>query len=126
MAAALFHAITGYSFPNAVRTADLVASLPDFRAATIDRALRAHAEATWAAQGYYRLLNKMLFRAAEPSARWRILDRFYKLDAALVGRFYAGQSSAYDKLRILAGKPPVPVGRAVAALLNKRPRNRGG
>lgn len=117
MAAALFHAITGYSFPNAVRTAEIVAALPAFDAATIDRALREHASATWGGQGYYRLLNKMLFRAARPGERWRVLDRFYTLDAALVGRFYAGRSTAFDKLRILAGKPPVPVSRAVAALL---------
>jgi lycopene beta-cyclase len=57
-----------------------------------------------------------LFRAAEPEERWRVLARFYRLDPALIGRFYAGQSSLYDKLRILTGKPPVPISRAIHAL----------
>jgi lycopene beta-cyclase len=34
----------------------------------------------------------------------------------LIERFYAGQSSMADRLRILAGVPPVPVSRALAVL----------
>jgi len=58
----------------------------------------------------------MLFRAAEPEERYRILERFYRLDAGLIARFYAGQSSLLDRARVLAGKPPVPVGRAWQAI----------
>ncbi|MGI4877232.1 MAG: lycopene beta-cyclase CrtY, partial [Janthinobacterium lividum] len=115
--AALFHPTTGYSFPDAVRTAELVAALPAHDAASLHAALRQHAEARWNERGFYRLLNKMLFDAAEPHERYRILERFYRLDAALVGRFYAGRSTLLDKARTLMGKPPVPLGRAVAAIL---------
>ena len=59
----------------------------------------------------------MLFRAALPDERRQVLQRFYGLDAGLVARFYAGHSSLRDKARILTGKPPVPVGRALAAIL---------
>jgi lycopene beta-cyclase len=58
----------------------------------------------------------MLFRAAAPRERYRVLEHFYRLDPALVGRFYAARSGARDKLRILSGKPPVPVTRALLAL----------
>ena len=37
----------------------------------------------------------------------------------LIARFYAGRSTALDKLRILSGRPPVPLGRALAALLER-------
>lgn len=109
-----FHATTGYSLPDAVRTA---AALP----AQVDHAdlaaiLRADAAATWRCQRFYRMLAAMLFRAAEPEARYRIFDRFYRLSPGLIARFYAGRSTTGDKLRILSGKPPVPVGRALAAL----------
>ena len=117
MRAALFNPITGYSFPDAVRTADLIAGLSSFDPETLYRALRHHSESTWADRRFYRLLNRMLFNAAVPSERWRVLQRFYRLDAGLVRRFYAGQSTAWDKLRTMVGRPPVPLGRALTVLL---------
>lgn len=116
--AALFNPITGYSFPDAVRTADLVAGLPSLDPASLYAALRHHSESTWESRKFYRFLTRMLFIAAEPSERYRVLQRFYKLDDGLVRRFYAGQSTALDKVRTLVGKPPVPIGRALGVLLN--------
>jgi len=111
-----FHAMTGYSLPDAVRVAMRIASLPDFSGAVLHEEMLAMARAHWRGQAYYRLLATMLFRAAEPTERWRILARFYRLDPALIGRFYAGRSSLFDKLRVLVGRPPVPIGRAIHAL----------
>ena len=116
--AALFNPITGYSFPDAVRTADLIAGLPSLDAASLYAALRHHSESTWEARRFYRFLTRMLFIAAEPSERYRVLQRFYKLDDGLVRRFYAGHSTTFDKVRTLVGKPPVPLGRALGVLLN--------
>ena len=116
--AALFNPITGYSFPDAVRTADLIAGLRSLDAAGIYAALRHHSEATWAQRGFYRFLTRMLFIAAAPEERYRVLQRFYRLDDDLVRRFYAGRSTAFDKVRTLVGKPPVPIGRALGVLLN--------
>ena len=117
MRAALFNPITGYSFPDAVRTAELIAGLPDLSARPLYAALRHHSVETWKNRKYYRFLNRMLFNAAEPGERYRVLQRFYRLDAGLVRRFYAGQSTALEKLRIMVGKPPVPLGRALNVLL---------
>jgi lycopene beta-cyclase len=64
------------------------------------------------------MLGKMLFGAARPDARWRIFERFYRLDPALIQRFYAGRSTAYDRMRILCGRPPVPIRSAMRTLLN--------
>ena len=115
--AALFHPTTGYSFPDAVRTAELVAALPDHAPQALYDALRHHSISTWQARGFYRLLNKMLFIAARPEERYQVLQRFYRLDAGLVGRFYAAQPTLFDKLRVLSGKPPIPITTAVRALL---------
>lgn len=117
MRAALFHPTTGYSFPDAVAMADRIASLKTLDAATVYRTVREHSETRWRERGFYRMLNKMLFVAAEPTERYRVLERFYRLDGELVARFYAGRSTFGDKARILIGKPPVPVGRAVRALM---------
>ena len=112
LAAGLFHSTTGYSLPSAVHLADLIAVLPDLSSASLFKAIRAHAVAQWRVQGFFRLLNRMLFRAAAPSQRWRVMQRFYGLPAPLIARFYAARLGLLDKARILAGKPPVPVGAA--------------
>ncbi|MDB5938250.1 MAG: putative Lycopene cyclase [Polaromonas sp.] len=112
LAAGLFHSTTGYSLPSAVQLADLVAALPDLSSAPLFEAIRQHAVAQWKAQGFFRLLNRMLFRAAAPSQRWRVMQRFYGLPAPLIERFYAARLGWLDKARILSGKPPVPVGAA--------------
>lgn len=115
--AALFNPITGYSFPDAVRTAEIVAALPDLTPEALYAALRQHSESTWEERKFYRFLTRMLFIAAEPSERYRVLQRFYRLDDGLVRRFYAGRSTAWDKARTLIGKPPVPLTRAIGVLL---------
>jgi len=114
--AGLFHPTTGYSLPDAVRTAALVATLADLSPASLHRTLHDHARRCWRARGFYRLLDTMLFRAAQGPERRAVLERFYRLDAGLIGRFYAARSTPFDKLRIVTGKPPVPVGRAIAAI----------
>src|SRR3546814_5290392 len=77
----------------------------------------------WRERGFYRLLDRMLFRAARPDQRYRILQRFYALDERLIERFYAARSSGYDRLRILTGKPPVPVMAALKTLYGGRGRS---
>ena len=120
MRADMFHPTTGYSLPDAVRTAMLVAALPDVTAPALTEAPRAHARNAWDTRGFYRLLSRMLFRAAEPNQRVRVFERFYGLDEQLIGRFYAARSTTFDRMRILAGKPPVPVRRALAVLKEER------
>ena len=60
----------------------------------------------------------MLFGAAVPDQRWRIFARFYGLRAPLIQRFYAGRSTITDRVRILCGRPPVPIRDAMRTLLN--------
>lgn len=112
--AAMFHPMTGYSLPDAISTALWITDQP---LGTLAAAMRDRAKAHWRAGRYYRLLGKMLFRAAQPEQRWRIFERFYRLNPHLIGRFYAGRSSWADRIRILCGRPPVPIRSAMRALL---------
>ncbi|WP_267414265.1 MULTISPECIES: lycopene beta-cyclase CrtY [unclassified Sphingomonas] len=124
MRAGLFHPTTGYSLPDAVRTAAMLAARTSFAGADLHEATHGAARAAWDARGFYRMLDAMLFKAAEPAERYRVLERFYRLDARLIGRFYAGRSTMIDKARLLIGKPPVPIGRAVRALAGQRAAKR--
>lgn len=112
--AGLFQPATGYSFPDAVRTADLIAALYDLSGTSIYEAQRDHSVQVWRERAYYRYLNSLMFLGSRSDRRYRVIERFYKLRPKLVHRFYAGQSTLFDKMRILIGKPPIPVGRAVA------------
>lgn len=114
--AALFQPITGYSLPDAARLADEVAALPVLTTATVRACVEARSKQRWAERAYYRLLNRMLFKAAAPGRRFVVLERFYRLGQGLIERFYAGRISLADKARILIGKPPVPIPAALAVL----------
>ena len=116
MRAGLFHPTTGYSLPDAVRMAALVATASDLSGAGLHSLTHDFARRTWKARGFYRMLDKMLFRAADPEERYRVLERFYRLDPQLVRRFYAGRSTLFDKVRVLSGKPPVTIPRAMRAI----------
>jgi lycopene beta-cyclase len=119
MRAGLFHPTTGYSFPDAVRLACRIATLEDYAGEALHAATHDHARSAWRSRGFYRMLDAMLFRAAEPGERYKVLERFYRLPAPLIARFYAGKSSWSDMARVLSGKPPVPVGRAIKALIGR-------
>lgn len=92
-----FHPVTGYSFPIAVRLADAIA-----RGGEIEPLARAQ---TRQAQFAHRL-NRMLFRWFPPDQRYRVLERFYRLPEPVVRRFYALELTAFDRARILIGRPP--------------------
>ena len=113
------HPLTSYTIPVAVENALAIADAAAFPRDELARLVDRRAHEHWRRTGFYRLLGKMLFEAAIPEERYRVFERFYRLGEPLIERFYAARSSALDKVRILSGKPPVPISRAVAALLGK-------
>ncbi|WP_292043794.1 lycopene beta-cyclase CrtY [Massilia sp. UBA6681] len=119
--AGLFHPTTGYSLPHAVRLAEHIAALPVLEAPQLFAAIRMEARREWQGQRFFRLLNRMLFLAGRPEQRWRVMQRFYRLPAPLIARFYAGRPRLADKARVLSGKPPVPVAQALAAACKIHP-----
>ncbi len=115
--AGLFHHTTGYALPEAAALADALVSLPDLRSVPVAAWIRARVQQRWREQRLFRLLNRMLFLAAAPVERVRILQHFYRLPEPLIGRFYAGRLTAHDAQRILTGTPPVPIHRALRYVL---------
>jgi lycopene beta-cyclase len=115
--AGLFHATTGYSLPHAVRFADALAALPALDAAAVLDLSRREGRAGWERGGFFRLLNRMLFRAADPGERRRVFEKFYRQPEDLIQRFYAGRLRPTDILKIFSGRPPVSVWRAVREVI---------
>lgn len=116
MRAGLFHPLTGYSLPDAVALAEAISVSRDLSGPALHRLTRDHAVMRWRERGFYRMLCRFLFDAAEPHERYKVLQRFYRLSQPLIERFYAGVSPLRDQARILVGKPPVPVSRAIGCL----------
>ena len=114
-----FHPTTSYTLPDAVANAAWLAEQNDFSADALAGGLRRGAAHLWRTRGFYRLLNRMLFRAAKPSESYRVLEHFYRLPPATIARFYAARLTSFDKVRILSGRPPVPLGQAFSVLLGK-------
>ncbi len=120
MRAALFHSTTGYSVPDAVRAANLVAGAWPIDSAALGKRIRAHARRRAPVQAFYRFLNRMLFRAAPPERRHLVMQKFYTMPRDTIERFYAGRTSLRDITRILSGQPPVPIHRAIPCILEPR------
>lgn len=111
-----FHPTTGYSLPDACRNALLIAAQADLCGAAAHDLLLSRARTAWKDRRFFRLLNRMLFHAADPRLRYRVLEHFYRLPEPVIARFYGARLTGLDKLRILSGRPPVPIRRAFAAI----------
>jgi lycopene beta-cyclase len=116
------HPLTSYTIPfaasNALAIARLLARRPELSGEELAAFCRRRAKRHWRATAYYRMLSRMLFEAADPGKRVVVFEHFYALKGRLVERFYAGRSTWPDRLRILTGKPPVAIPRAIRALFS--------
>ena len=99
-----FHATTGYSFPLALRLARHVAARVPGNVfdAEYHRMVQEHRRQT----RYALLLNRMMFHAFTPEQRYSPLERFYRLPESTILRFYALATTAWDRARVVVGRPP--------------------
>ncbi len=112
----LFHPVTGYSFSAAVRLAG-AATLAYAAGNNIEKEIETFKKNWIQKTKFLYGLNRMLFGAAHDDQRVKIFERFYRLPNGLIHRFYSGNLKSKDQLRILIGKPPVKVHRAIKSLV---------
>jgi lycopene beta-cyclase len=114
--ASLFHPTTGYSLPDAVAFADALAASGDLSSDGVRRFVETHARDLWRNRGFFRLLNRLLFIAATPAERVSVMERFYRLPGPLIERFFAAKLTVGDKAKIMIGRPPVPLHKAIGVI----------
>jgi lycopene beta-cyclase len=114
------HPLTSYTLPFAAETALAIAAHADQPGEPLAELLEQRARNHWARTRFYRVLGAMLF-GARPDQRRKVFDRFYRLDEHLIERFYAARSTVVDRARVLCGRPPVPITRALRALTTPQP-----
>jgi lycopene beta-cyclase len=111
--AGLFHPTTGYSLPYAAPAADLVAGLRPMDTAAVRHTVGAFGRAAAGRHRFFHFLNRLLFLAARPAERCRVMERFHRLPEATIARFYGDRLTPLDRVRLLVGKPPIPIVRAL-------------
>jgi len=99
-----FHAATGYSFPLAVSFAETIATTtPELASQAVQLLSKQH----YVRSRFARFLNRLLFRLVQPTARYQIFRRFYRvLPNESISRFYSHQFTLWDAFRIVVGVPP--------------------
>jgi len=114
MRAGLFHPTTGYSFPMAIRTVELLLKVHD--EAFWNQELEGFCQNVHKEQRFFILLNRVMFFGNRPEERFRFLQHFYRLPNNLIDNFYAHRVSLLDKARFFLRTPPVPIRAALSAL----------
>ena len=108
-AANLAHPVTGYTFPSIIRQIQCVIESDQADIELWKKRLDIENKKIRSSFGFYCFLNRMMFGAATAEKRYIILQRFYTLSDGLIERFYGGRTRFSDQIRILMGKPPVPI-----------------
>lgn len=116
----LFHPTTGYSLPMAIRYALSVSQVIEQPLSAQIKQLTARQVSLKKGQSYFYFLNRLLFVAARPDERWQIFRRFYRFKKSYISRFYKGQLSHLDQLKMFLGKPPIPTARLLKLWTSKK------
>lgn len=117
VAGGFFHPVTGYSLADAMRIADRISRLDILKTSSVMLELARYRKERESDQKFFYLLNRMLFKAAEPDRRIQVFEHFYRMPETLIQNFYAGRMSWLERVRVLSGKPPVSVRRALKSTL---------
>jgi lycopene beta-cyclase len=102
----LFHDTTGYSLPDALR---LIPKIVDSELSylKVKGLIDGYRKQRTNDRKFFCLLNRFMFLGSPQESRYKTLEFFYRSSPSLIKKFYAGEMSAWDKVRFFAGKPPI-------------------
>ena len=118
--AGLLHPFSGSEMAAAVSAALRLAALSDPSGQAFARVSRDIAARHWRRSGFARLLVRLLFAAAGPRRRYKLLEAIYRLDQAVIERFHTNSSTLRDRVKILLGSR-VGLSRGLSAALDSGP-----
>ena len=117
--AGILHDTTGYSLPDAVRLIDLIV-MTDLSEKSVQKCVNDYRNKREKDRGFFRVLNLLMFQAAQDKERYRVFQHFYRLPEPMIARFYQGKLTGFDRARVFIGKPPVPVLSALKCFLPQK------
>ncbi|HVK60288.1 MAG TPA: lycopene cyclase family protein, partial [Bdellovibrionales bacterium] len=119
-----FHSTTCQSLADTVRFAEHLAKLQELTTNSARDSLMRFRRSWLSRQRFYRLVNRLIFNASEPTLRYQVLQRFYELPTEMLARFQGGRTSWADRLRIITGKSPLPFKKAVRHFTERSAQDR--
>jgi lycopene beta-cyclase len=119
-----FHSTTTDSLPDTLRIAEILSGVSDLSTASARETLMKFRRPILSRQRFYRILNRLMFFASEPTLRFNFFQNIYEMPQELIERFYAGRSSWSDRLRILRRRPAMPFSRTFSNLRERNLRDR--
>lgn len=123
LAAKYFHYSTGYSLFYALQTTEIIGQLGRWTSGMAIAALKKFDEDFLIKQKYFAMINRMLFLGAKAEERVKIFESVFKQPDDLISNFFAAQLTTSQKLRLFAGKPPVPIHRALKSYFKSNPNS---
>lgn len=93
------HPGTGWTAPDAIRTALLLARQQDLSGAALHDAFAAEAKRLWGERAPWREVNRAYARAG-PGAQRALFERIHRLDPGLLARFHSGRLGLLDRRAI--------------------------
>lgn len=124
MRGGFFHPTTGYSLVSAVKMADFITEnaigLGRLELSKLSELVWHEGQYHWQRGKFLRRLNSMFFLAGPPDERYKVIQKFYRHPVGLIERFYGNRLRVLDRIRIMSGKPPVPVFRALKLFFAKQ------
>ncbi len=114
-----FHATLGSSVAETVRIAEFLATLEDLTTQSARDGLLRMRRPWLRRQRFYRLINRWLFYAAEPTLRYAVLQKIFEQREDVIQRFVSGQTTFIDRFRLLKVRPAVPLERVLRSLSEK-------
>lgn len=93
------HPVTGRTVADAARMGLFLARQRDFSGGALHDAFEGEARQLWKDREPLRAITRQLAESA-PEERRSLIERLYRLDPALIGRFHAGDLGMIDRLRV--------------------------
>jgi lycopene beta-cyclase len=117
MWAGLTHPLTGSELGPTVIAALRLAELgAELSGPALARASRRIASEHWRYAGFGRFLARLMFAAARERRRYKVFERIFHMDDLLIERVFASSLRFRDRITLLNGRLPVPLGRALATI----------
>ena len=93
------HPVTGRTVADAARLGLLLTRQRDFSGAALHDVFEEEARQQWKSREPLRAITRQLAESP-PEERRSLIERLYRLDPALIGRFHAGDLGMIDRLRV--------------------------
>lgn len=119
MRAGYLHATTGKAVIDAIWVAEFIASLEDLSTQNARDGLIQIRRPWLSRQRFFRLFNRWLFCASEPSLRYTLFQHIYDQPGDFAEHFFSGKITWSDRLRFLSVRPPIPLDRVMRSLTER-------